>query len=541
MATALKQIREGITAAQAKQFDRARVLLEQAAKESPNDALVWFWLAIVAPSPDAAISCLRRVMALDAAHDQAREALATLLVTQAAATSHTDRGQARALLVEASRLTPAAENIWLGLAAVTENHDERIDALRHAVPLAADQPHVRTQLRQALIYRATMLAQIERPKARAMLCEAADIDPHDPRVWWALSQLADTPAEAVEPLRELLRVVPGHAAGCAGLKKALANDARALAAHGHTADACARWREAIAIDADDVTSWLELAEVTTDEDETQRAVEKAFELNPADERVAAAMGRLRGALDATFELPADAFARFDVPSDAFARLEQTAEALAELASVDFESAAAPAPKAISVPVEPRAARPVAPPAPLPVVPAAVPQAAPPVAPTIESEAPTVPTIDIQAPAAVAPPPRNGNGSNGSRRTVMVVDDSPTIRKILGLTLERAGYKVVAEPDGESAVERLLQVVPDLILLDISMPKLDGYEVCKRIKKDPRTAHVPVVMLSGKDAFFDKVKGRMAGASEYLTKPFETPAVLAVVSNHCHMLEEVAHG
>ena len=63
-----------------------------------------------------------------------------------------------------------------------------------------------------------------------------------------------------------------------------------------------------------------------------------------------------------------------------------------------------------------------------------------------------------------------------------------------------------------------------------MPDLDGYEVCKRIKQDPRTQAVPVIMLSGKGAFFDKVKGHMAGATEYLTKPFETPAVLAVVTS-----------
>jgi len=124
---------------------------------------------------------------------------------------------------------------------------------------------------------------------------------------------------------------------------------------------------------------------------------------------------------------------------------------------------------------------------------------------------------------------------------MVVDDSPTIRKILGLTLERAGYTVVAEPDGESAIERLIQVVPDLILLDIAMPKLDGYDVCKRIKQDPRTAGVPVVMLSGKGAFFDKVKGHMAGATEYLTKPFETPTVLAVVKTHCPAPVETVNG
>jgi twitching motility two-component system response regulator PilG len=83
-------------------------------------------------------------------------------------------------------------------------------------------------------------------------------------------------------------------------------------------------------------------------------------------------------------------------------------------------------------------------------------------------------------------------------------------------------------------------VPDLILLDITMPKLDGYEVCKRIRKDPRTARVPVVMLSGKDGFFDKVKGRMAGATEYLTKPFQAPAVLAVIARHC-AAQEAVHG
>jgi twitching motility two-component system response regulator PilG len=125
---------------------------------------------------------------------------------------------------------------------------------------------------------------------------------------------------------------------------------------------------------------------------------------------------------------------------------------------------------------------------------------------------------------------------------MVVDDSATIRKILSLTLEGAGYAVVAEPDGGRAVDRLTQLVPDLILLDITMPNLDGYEVCKRIKKDPRTAQVPVVMLSGKDGFFDKVKGRMVGASEYLTKPFQAPAVLAVIARHCGgAVKEAARG
>ena len=147
----------------------------------------------------------------------------------------------------------------------------------------------------------------------------------------------------------------------------------------------------------------------------------------------------------------------------------------------------------------------------------------------------IPAMPVAAmPVAVTPaeatPALSSNGS--SRKTVMIVDDSPTIRKILGLTLERAGYKVVAEPDGESAIERLIQIVPDLILLDIAMPKIDGYEVCKRIKAGPAHQARARRDVVGQGRAVRQVKGHMAGASEYLTKPFETPAVLAVVTNYC---------
>jgi twitching motility two-component system response regulator PilG len=79
-------------------------------------------------------------------------------------------------------------------------------------------------------------------------------------------------------------------------------------------------------------------------------------------------------------------------------------------------------------------------------------------------------------------------------------------------------------DGMEAVAKLNAMKPDLVLLDITMPKMNGYQVCKVIKQSPFTKDLPVVMLSGNDGFFDKVKGRMAGATDYLTKPFE-PAVL----------------
>jgi len=532
MATALNQrLREGIAAAQAKQFDRARALLQPVAKASPNDPLPWLWLAVASPSADAAIPCLRRVLAIDAAHAQARSALSKLLVAHAGSTALAgNREEACAMAIEATQLAPDAEPAWLALAAVTDDRTARIAALRHAFALNPS-PATRTRLRQALLYHATMTAATDRVGGRALFREVAELDPTDIRVWHALAQLADTPPEALAYVRELSQLAPDLPAGRTYLKRALVADARVLDADGQTAEACRRWREVVDLDPHDLDAWLGLAQSTEDEAEAQRAVETAFELNPMDERVSSAMARLRDVpLDpSAFEAPADAFARLQRADNVFDRVDATPDVLSQLdLSADPFARFVPVPKATP-----------------PAAPAPVVHAAPAVVEekSVEidlSEAMTPPTVDPPTPT-IAAPVSHGNGNGSSRKTVMVVDDSPTIRKILGLTLERAGYKVVAEPDGESAVERLTHVVPDVILLDIAMPKLDGYEVCKRIKKDARTAHVPVVMLSGKDAFFDKVKGHMVGASEYLTKPFETPAVLSAVAAACEPPAEVVHG
>lgn len=572
MATALNpRLRDGIAAAQAKQFDRARALLEPVTKASPGDTLAWFWLAVASPSADAAIPCLKKVLAIDPSHAQARDALAKLVVAGVGSAARAgNREKARALAVEATELTPDADAAWLALAAVSDDRVERIEALRRALALNP-QPIIQTRLRQALLYQAMMVAQSDRATARALFQEAATLDPTDVRVWHALAQLADTPADAVAAVRELIRLSPDHVGGRSFLKKALVADARVLEAAGETDQACIRWREIVTIDDQDLDAWLALAQSTSDEEEAEKAIEAAFEISPTDERVSSAMARLHaGPVDpAAFEPPPDAFARLQASDDLFAGAEPTPDPFAQLdLSVDPFARFAPPPK--PTPEPPRKPTPIAAPKPAPMptpaavqptaeeavpvpiamaAPAAIVVPTPPQAPTSPPPAPMPAAVsapmDVEAPAAVPPPavkpaPAPMAAESNGRRTVMVVDDSPTIRKILGLTLERAGYKVVAEPDGESAVERLAHVVPDVILLDIAMPKLDGYEVCKRIRKDPRTSHVPVVMLSGKDAFFDKVKGHMAGATEYITKPFETPAVLAAVSTACQPAE-VVHG
>ncbi|MBI3681818.1 MAG: response regulator [Acidobacteria bacterium] len=115
-----------------------------------------------------------------------------------------------------------------------------------------------------------------------------------------------------------------------------------------------------------------------------------------------------------------------------------------------------------------------------------------------------------------------------RKVILVVDDSLTIRKALSGILEKNDYRVVTAEDGSHALSRLNEAVPDLVLLDITMPWMDGYQVCKVIKERALTRKVPVVMLSGKDGIFDRVRGRLAGCNDYVIKPFDPDGLLKTI-------------
>lgn len=117
------------------------------------------------------------------------------------------------------------------------------------------------------------------------------------------------------------------------------------------------------------------------------------------------------------------------------------------------------------------------------------------------------------------------------RKILVVDDSPTVRKLISSKLEKCGHEVVCAVDGLDALEKLNGMSPDLILLDITMPRMDGYQVCKLIRNNADMKDVPVVMISGKDGFFDKVRGRMAGTTDYITKPFGPETLMKTVENY----------
>lgn len=116
--------------------------------------------------------------------------------------------------------------------------------------------------------------------------------------------------------------------------------------------------------------------------------------------------------------------------------------------------------------------------------------------------------------------------------VMVIDDSNTIRRSAEIFLSQSGHEVLLAEDGFEALAKIADHHPDVIFVDIMMPRLDGYQTCALIKKNPRFRTTPVIMLSSKDGLFDRARGRLVGSDEYLTKPFTKDALLQAVHRHC---------
>ena len=117
----------------------------------------------------------------------------------------------------------------------------------------------------------------------------------------------------------------------------------------------------------------------------------------------------------------------------------------------------------------------------------------------------------------------------AKNTIMVVDDEPDIRQLVKFNLEKEGFDVVSVADGESALEEVRNHYPDLIILDVMLPGIDGIEVCFKLKSDPAFKAIPIVMLSAKSDESDQLVGLKIGADDYLVKPFSPKVLVAKIS------------
>jgi twitching motility two-component system response regulator PilG len=117
------------------------------------------------------------------------------------------------------------------------------------------------------------------------------------------------------------------------------------------------------------------------------------------------------------------------------------------------------------------------------------------------------------------------------KTILVVDDSPVVRNLIAGKLQESGYNVLSAANGAEALAVISNATPDLVLLDIAMPKMDGYQVCENIRKNGATKDIPVVLISGKDGYYDENRAQMAGTSSYISKPFGPETLMKALETY----------
>ncbi|QSV45537.1 response regulator transcription factor [Geobacter benzoatilyticus] len=115
-----------------------------------------------------------------------------------------------------------------------------------------------------------------------------------------------------------------------------------------------------------------------------------------------------------------------------------------------------------------------------------------------------------------------------KKKILIVEDEESLLKLESILLTSKGYSVTGVADGVSALEQVVLIKPDLIVLDIMLPGMDGFEVCRIIKQNPETAHIPVMMLTAKKSSQDCERGMAAGASAYVTKPFKSAKIIEII-------------
>lgn len=125
--------------------------------------------------------------------------------------------------------------------------------------------------------------------------------------------------------------------------------------------------------------------------------------------------------------------------------------------------------------------------------------------------------------------------------VVLIDDSNTIRRSGEVFLSQAGCQVVLAIDGFDGLSKVVDTRPDIIFVDVMMPRLDGYQTCALIKNHHEFKNIPVVMLTSKDTLFDRARGKLAGSDQYLLKPFNKKSLIEAVITHTQQLEEQEYG
>jgi len=468
-------LREGIAAAKAGNKALTRRLLREVTQTEPGNEVAWLWLAGVAESPQEAVHHLERVLAVNPSNLRAREGLrSTRLRAGMAECQAGNKPAARRWLLELTEDEPENEQAWLWLGNAAERPQEAVAYLERALDLNPENLRAAQSIQTYRLnagvadYKAGDLESARRYFAAAVEQDAR----HVPALFW-LAHLAEAPQDALAYLERILEVEPDNAR--AQQSAETYRQQLDMTVAGWQCPYCQTRAATEPAACPECGAILSL-------DHLHAFFEGGHGINPRLIREAIQRD------EAILAESSDLALAYHVGL-AYLNLRQLDEALKYL-----QVAARSQP----------------------------------------NDHPWRGQVKAlwQHKLALDAAERDRLKQQEVKRTILVVDDSPTVRKLVTMTMEKQGFRVVDAADGQAAVERIRTGgVPDLILLDITMPGMDGYQVCRLIRQCPETQKVPVVMLSGKDGFFDKIRGRMAGSTEYITKPFKPEVVLQVVQKY----------
>jgi twitching motility two-component system response regulator PilG len=546
-------LRIGVAAAEAGDDVRARAALEECSTVDPAYDRAWLWLASVAGSPTVAMGHLRKVLALDPRHALASSTLERLLLHEGMeAAMAGDRGLATEYLTEASQLNPANEQVWALLAQLAPDDGARVEALERALAVSPDSERLRAIL-ESVRSRQEVEEELEAEALREaeMLVAADASETATPRRRSEPSgPIAVERMETDEPVAHAAPAAAAAAEPTPATTAELDVEPAAEGAEPTEPSATAGEHPAepatVASPAPTAPAIAEPSVAPVQEPQSKRSRspvnEEPASIAPRADRGGSGRSAAKPALDrSSIEWPEIDLVTPRQPTTIVVAQQPARRSLEEsLApgekSPDADRAAV---RSTAIDVSPAAAAFGPASLPNPVVEKPRPMVVPHASFERMAEAATAPPTPPPAYAPVATggawtlrPPADGAAQAGGQSLVMVIDDSPTIRKAVSIGLEAEGYHVVTAVDGLDALRKLDETQPNLILLDITMPGMDGYKLCRKIRANERTKAIPVVMLSGKDGFFDKVRGRMAGCTDYITKPFASRVLLDTVAQHC---------